>query len=429
MYYTKSLLKKIGDALREQREKLGWTLDQASKESGLSKTMCFRLERGDDTTKINNYETYCAGLGLIFNDLCNDLQGVDLLKQELSWIEADIDLSRGRGWSEAIKSLKGLNIPSKHPYMMVVEFLKGKTYFYAKKYNKAEKALRRAIDLADKHINEYAHLNIITSAYNVLSNVFYYAWHRYEQALEAANEAAALFVEGGERQIEYYMSLVNKSVYLEKLKRLTEAEKIVRFLWENLQKIYKSDTQAAVCELMARICKHNKQYQEAREAIQMGIDISRRNNLPHRASDLLLVWGSIHEEHGEEKQAEQSYLRALKFLPTIRVYNALGNLYLNNRVFEKALDAFSKSLEFDVSETRPHYVDALIGIGKVHILQGQKGMAVEPLEKAESLVDDMKEKKREIQSLLAECYKDVDPAKYLYYLEKAQNIQLEAILK
>lgn len=428
MHLKKSLLKKIGEALREQRCKLGWTLDQAAKESGLSKTMCFRLEHGDDSTKIENYEIYCASLGLIFEDLYNEIQGADLLKQELAWIEADIDLSRGRGCSDSIKALRELDIPSKHPYMMIVEYLKGKMFFYAKKYDRAEKALRRAIDIADKHIDQYAHLNIITSSYNVLSVLFYTAWHRYEQALELANEAVALFVEGGERQTEYFMALANKAVYLEKLNRIIEAEKIIEFLYENLPNIYKSDSQATVCQLMARFKKESKQYVEAREAIQMGIDISRRNNLPHRASDLSLVLGSIHEEIGEPAQAERAYLRALNYCATIRVHNALGKLYLKQGNVKKAEEAFLKSLEFDVSENLPHYVEALMKYGITLLIQDRKEEAIEALEKAESLNSGNPDREQKICSLLAKCYKGIDKAKYIYYLEKANNLKLEEIL-
>lgn len=426
--YMKTILKKVGAALREKREELGWSLDQAAKTSGLSKTMCFRLERGDDTTKIDHYETYAGALGLVFDELVNEIQGIDLLHQELVWVETDIDLARGRDLLKTLRKIKELNISSKHPYMQIVEYLKGKAYFYSRKYEKAEKALRRAINLADRHIEKYAHLNIITSAYNVLSNI-YYAYNQYETALELANESTALFVEGGEREIEYHMALLNKCVFLEKLNRLSEAERIAQYLWENLHRIHKSDTQAAICEHYARIqIQMNNSYKEAREAIRLGLDISRRNNLPHRASDLALVWGKIHEMQNEERQAEHAYCQALRFLPTIRVFNALGNMYLRYKNLDKAIESFKKSLDFELETNRPGYVEALIGLGKAYLLQNRKEEAIEVLKKAESLAHDMRDKSQETSSLLAKAYKEIDETQRIHYLEKVNEKQLEAIL-
>jgi tetratricopeptide (TPR) repeat protein len=426
MQSQKTLLKKMGDLLRERREQMGWSLAKAAEESGLSKTMCYRLEQGDILTNESNYRWYCEVLGLDFDELCQQIQGNDLLKQELAWIETDIDLARGKGLEQSIQQLKDLNVPSNHPYIQVIEYLKGKAYFYAKKYDKSEKALRRAINIADRHIEEYGYLNIMTSAYNVLSNVFYQAWHQYDRALELADEAVALFVQEGERQIEFYMSFVNKLVFLDKLKRLAEAEKHIQFLRENLHKIYKADTQAAICELIARIQTKNKQYIEAREAIQMGIDIARRNNLPHRASDLSIEWGNIHVETGKPEQAERAYFRALNYYATIRVYNALGKLYLKAKDLGKARDAFAKSLEYNQDETAPDYIDALIGMGKVLILQNQKSEAIIYLEKAESLTT-MKDKLKDIYWLLIECYGTNSP-KGSYYWDKLKRVQMEGIL-
>jgi tetratricopeptide (TPR) repeat protein len=419
----KSILKKVGKSLREAREEKGMTLDQAAKVSGLSKKMCWKLEQGVNSTKIENYEVYAGALGLVFDDLVNQIRGFDSVAEQLEWIETEIELFRDRDVSKTIERLDKLGLQGS--YLQTAEYLKGKAFFYSQKYEKAEKHLNRAIDLAYKDIEEHGHFNILTCAYNILANIYYHHYQEPKKALELTNEAISLFVESGERETEYYIAYLNRSVFLEKLNRLAASERFASFLWENLLKIRKADTQAAVCEHVGRIRIHNFDYKGAKEALRLGMDIARRNNLPARASDLALAAGDMYLIQNEEHLAEQCYHQALSFHSTIRVHNKLGGFHLKQKEFVQAADHFQEAL--GMKGSRSEHIDALIGLGKSCLLQGKRSEAIPILKKAEDLAEDMREKIHEISALLATAFEGIDAENRIHYLEKANQIHMEAL--
>jgi tetratricopeptide (TPR) repeat protein len=420
----KSILKKVGKSLREVREEKGMTLDQAAKISGLSKKMCWNLEQGVNSTKIENYEVYAGALGLVFDDLVNQIRGFDPVADQLEWIETEIELFRERDVSETIERLDKLGLQGS--YLQTAEYLKGKAFFYSRKYEKSERHLNRAIDLAYKDIEEHGHLNILTCAYNVLANIYYHHYHDPKKALDLANEAISLFVEGGERQTEYYIAHLNRSVFLEKLNRWAESERYASFLWANLSQIRKADTQAAVCEHVGRVRMNNFEIKEAKEAIRLGLDIARRNNLPARASDLALAAGDMYLIQSEEHLAERCYRQALVFAPTVRAHNRLGDFHLKQKEFAQAADHFQKALEME--GCRSEHIDALIGLGKACLLQGKRSEAIPHLKKAEDLAEDMREKIHEISALLATAFEGIDAENRIHYLEKANQIHMMEVL-
>jgi Tfp pilus assembly protein PilF len=102
---------------------------------------------------------------------------------------------------------------------------------------------------------------------------------------------------------------------------------------------------------------NNFEIKEAKEAISLGLDIARRNNLPRRASDLALAAGDMYQAQNESKLAERCYQQALSFHSTIRVHNKFGIFHLKQKDFAQAADHFHRCpavIERPVSDLSAH---------------------------------------------------------------------------
>jgi Tfp pilus assembly protein PilF len=171
---------------------------------------------------------------------------------------------------------------------------------------------------------------------------------------------------------------------------------------------------------------NNFEIKEAKEAISLGLDIARRNNLPRRASDLALAAGDMYQAQNESKLAERCYQQALSFHSTIRVHNKFGIFHLKQKDFAQAADHFQKAL--GMKGSRSEHIDALIGLGKSYLLQGKRSEAISHLKRAENLAEDMREKIHEISALLATAFEGIDAENRIHYLEKANQIHMMEVL-
>lgn len=401
---VKVLFKQIGSILKEKREDNGWSLADASRRSGLSKKMCWTIERGVNT-RIENYEIYAGALGVVFDDVLNKVRGIEPIRDELEWIETEIELGTIGDIQEKIKTLQ---IPKE--YVQIAKYLEGKYYFYMGKFRKSERLINQAIDESFKYIETHSHLNILTSSLNVLSNIYYHYYQEPKKAFEICSEAIDHFQENGERQTEYLLAYLNRSIYLEKLDRLCEAEKYSDFLWENRNKIPKADAQAVLCEHVARVKLYHSDYKAAREAIRRGFDIARRNQLHMRASDLSLVLGDWYLEQNESRMAEKSYHQALVFKQTERAHIRLARFYMSQKEWTKTIEHFEKAL--GLNPTDAERSEALIQLGKIHLINANKKKAIEYLKEAEKI-----EPTQEVLGLLAVAYSGIDLDQKKHYME------------
>ena len=63
-------------------------------------------------------------------------------------IEQDLD----SGYTGSIKRDQSIGVPTNHPYLAIVEYLKGKYYFKEEQWKKATKCFDQAIYLYDSYL-------------------------------------------------------------------------------------------------------------------------------------------------------------------------------------------------------------------------------------------------------------------------------------
>lgn len=98
---------------------------------------------------------------------------------------------------------------------------------------------------------------------------------------------------------------------------------------------------------------------------------------------------------------------------------------MKQKDFAQAADHFQKAL--GMKGSRSEHIDALIGLGKSYLLQGKRSEAISHLKRAENLAEDMREKIHEISALLATAFEGIDMESRMHYLEKVNQIHMEAL--
>lgn len=431
---TQSKYREVVQYLERQRKTRNLKVEELACE-GLSPSTIRRIFGLKSFLKEEKLRLLCRQFGYQLEEVAQILGYEDLnkLRQKLEEIESDIetkiDLEQSILELEEIKQ----NIDTDHLYAQVLCYLKAKAYFYAgpQYYDQSEKEALNAISVAEKH--ESNAMNIISCARNILSNI-YYKTKGLKSAYDEIVKAVDLFDLEGERMDVYFLSLMNKASYLEKLDRIREAEDILSYLIENISQITKAWRQANIYEQQARVKKENRQYKEALEYIRLGEKIAIDNSLYDRIFELRIVKANIFEQQGEFDNAISMYKRALKLqtkLPEkspllLTGYTYLGDLHRRKREFDEAKRYLAMALNIKYESHR--YVHALEAYARLCIDQDQLGQAVNPLKEALKLsaAQGLKKKEQEICLLLAQCYEFTDQTQFLKYQHLYYRLGLEA---
>lgn len=435
--------KEIGALLKEQRKKLGKRQTDLE-DNILSKSVISRIEKGDPTVPRDKVKHYAAKLDLDLDDFeytATDAEGWEEVYQKLQLIEYLVEFCNvaqdQRTQTEitlmhdALKALDEINLPPNHPYQQIRHYIRGKAFYYQKKYDRAKKELTEAIDWADKYLNTFGYLNIKPCAYNILMNIVY--WQEgQKKAIDYIKKSVEAFDPNGERKQEYFMAMTNHAALLDNLGLYGESERILAKILPESGQIRWPVTGATLFELLAKQKRRSRQYDQALQYALEGLQIAAKAKLYDRAALSLLEIGGIHEDQGKHDDAEEAYRHSLSFASQVvnkslpaKAYNRLGELYVKREQFEKAEKVFEHATEIETDDrTR---CDTLIGKGKVLLKKRKYREAVEPLQEALKLARLWKEKQKEADALcyLAQCLKVIDRQAYFAHLELLHEVTME----
>jgi tetratricopeptide (TPR) repeat protein len=335
--------------------------------------------------------------------------------------------------SSLLKELDVIPLPENHPYYQVVHYVRAKALFYIKKYERSKKELKKAISLAQKYSAHFSHLNIEGCAYNILSNLTYWSEKDVPSALDYIDHAIESFRLDGERLGTYYMSLANKASFLENAGLFVDSGKIAEQLLPDRQKIERPLTKAAFCELIAKHRKRNKQYEQALDFANEGLQVASDSGQFDRAFLLLVTIGTIYKAMRKPVQAENTFRKALLFSPKVKnkalpieAYNELGYLFMEQGQLEQAAKAFDNAMAVEADDDR-RKCKTMLGVGDLLLKQGKHLGASKPYHQALELAIKTRMKKREFDATLGlvRSYKHTDKEKYYIYLERLEQVATE----
>lgn len=346
-------------------------------------------------------------------------------------VENTIDLV---GADQGLEELRELSVPYKHPFQVILAYLKGKCYFKKKNWKKAYNYFFNAIHFIDKHYPGMRTSNIKSACYHVLG-MLEYRQNRLHQALIYSDEALRYFVKDGDRQYLKDLILTSKVIYLEKLNRVGDAQTILDEIASrsrtNAQLVYGSESKEAslnMYEMEAKLLAKAKRYPQAVKFALKGIELARIDGMYERSLELWTTLGSIFVEIGKIRLAQCCFRTALNLKKKIKreyllayVYSQLGMLYYKQEDIKNAEKEFSFSLEYS-RKTNDIYLEivALTGLGKCLIKHGQRDRALSTLKEALKLADQhtFPDKKNELLMLLANYLKSIgDPSFKNYALD------------
>jgi tetratricopeptide (TPR) repeat protein len=233
-----------------------------------------------------------------------------------------------------------------------------------KRYEEAEQAYRRAIELAPRSVHPWNNLG------NLLQNHL----KRYEEAEQAYRHA----IELDPRNALAWIGLGN--LLQDHLKRYEEAEQAYRraielaprsaYPWNNLGNLLRDNLKryeeaeiafrraielephdpVAWSYLGVLLAYQLKRYEEAEQAYRHAIELDPRN------APAWIGLGNLLQDHLKRyEEAEQAYRRAIELAPrSAYPWNNLGNLLRDNlKRYEEAEQAFRRAIELDSQSVYP----------------------------------------------------------------------------
>lgn len=353
MVLEQALIVKIGRLFREKREKLGYTQKDLADEFVSVATISYfetgRRKIGEKKMiylfqKVNlNYHEVLKSIK------CSDKdsKGVAAFRLQLQVIEQDLDSGCK---SEALTSLKELQLPSNHPYSAVVEYLKGKYYFKEEQWKKAQKCFDQAIYFYDSCPEELERTNIKAASLYTLG-VISYRQSDFKQAYDYAKKGLEEVKEFCERRSCKYALMVSQVIYLEKMDRDSEAIQILETMWSCLDQIHNSDIILNMYEMQATFHIKQKMYEEAINCIEKAIEIARQEKNYNRSFELWTALARVYKYIREFNLAKICFQTASKIEPKIEDkflsaynYRELGLLYLQEGEYELAQTTLEKAV-------------------------------------------------------------------------------------
>ncbi|MBA4601736.1 helix-turn-helix domain-containing protein [Thermoactinomyces mirandus] len=342
-------------------------------------------------------------------------------------VENTIDLV---GADKGLEELRELSVPYKHPFQVILAYLKAKGYFKKKNWKKAYNYFFNGIHLIDKHYPGMRTSNIKSACYHDLSTIEY-RQNRLHQALIYADEALKHFVKDGDRQYLKDLILISKVIYLEKLNRVGDAQTILDEIASSgtsAQLVYGSESKEAslnMYEMEAKLLAKAKRYPQAVKFALKGIELARIDRMYERSLELWTTLGSIFIETGKIHLAQCCFRTALNLKKKIKreyllayVYSQLGMLYYIQEDIKNAEKEFSFSLEYS-RKTNDIYLEivALTGLGKCLMKNGQRDQALSTLNEALKLADrhTFLDKKNELLMILANYLKNIGDPNFKNY--------------
>jgi tetratricopeptide (TPR) repeat protein len=414
--------KRFGNWIKKERKKKGFKRQEDLVDDVLSQSVISYIESGKGQVSKSKVLYLLERLGFNAKKLeeftlpsipeedADYLEEIDL---KLVATENIIDLV---GPDEGNEALNDLSFPKEGKYQATVSYLKGKIYFLQQNWNKAYYHFYQAIDT----INEAPILkktNLEATCYHELSRIEYSQNH-FQQAVALSEKALSCLLPDGERLYIHDLILVSQVIFLEKVNRIGEAQKLLDLMNQNrlVSTPYLSRTKEAslnAYEMNAKFLQKGKQYPQAIELALHGIELARIDKMYERSFELWTTLGSIYSEMDKPHLAECCFKTALKLKVQIKrtylfayVYTQLGKLYDRQEERERAEREFKQAIKYSrKTNDGDREVDALLGLGQCYLHQQKYDQALERLKEALELAKQLglDEKKKHLLLLVGQC--------------------------
>jgi|GEM_PF-3202753 len=390
-----ALMVKLGRIFRERREDLGYTQKDLADDTVSVATISY-FETGKRKIGKKKMIYLLKKVNLDYHDVVASLQQTkENIKQgteirlRLQVIEQDLDSGHAQ---EAFKEIKSLQLPSNHPYLAIVEYLKGKYYFKEEQWKKAQKSFEQAIYLYDSFPEELEKTNIKAASLYTLG-VIAYRQSDFEKAFAYAEKGLEEVNELCERKSCKYALMVSQVIYLEKMDRDSEAMEILDQMWSCLDKIQNSDIILNMYEMQATFYMKQKMYEKAIQCIERAIEIARQEKNYNRSFELWTALARVYKYLGKFNLAKICFQTASRLEPKIEDkflsaynYKELGKLYLQEGEYELAQNALKKAVNRSKKvKDALQLCESLIAYGDCFLKRNKSKQAIQQYEEAYKL--------------------------------------------
>jgi tetratricopeptide (TPR) repeat protein len=410
----------------------------------LSQAVISNIESGKTQVSEEKLRHLLGKLGLKPDDLnrfhhpeseIDEEAELEELNLKLIAIENIIDLVSP---DEGLEELRGTGISHDHPLMATVHYLKGKIYVYKGNWKKAHKHFFDCIHLITHQFPEITANNLTAACYHELSFIEY-SQNNLPQALKYSQEALKSFIPEGERKYFRELILITKTIYLQKLNRLEEAQTALDDYTQTKKEIFSGDdplyqpgdSKEALLnmyEVQSSILRRSKMHSQAIKFALRGIELARLDRMYDRSFELWTTLGSIYSDQDKLKLAEICFTTALRLRKKIKreyllayVFTQLGMLYDKGKNLTRAEKSYMEAVRYSQKINDAfRETEALTALGECHLKQGETDKALLHLNRALDLAkkhDFINQKNRLLLILGTHLNKIGDPGFQRYALD------------
>lgn len=422
----------IGTLLLQSREKSHLTQKQLARKAGVSSSTVSNVEKAKGKrASEQTIKRLFGAIGISWEDIPRLLQKetkkkdqiLQMVQLKLTSIENHIDYGY---LQESKKELKKIETELKDdPLSAIVHYLKGKYFFRRGKeqWSKAYACFQDAIATC----NRFPALlcsNVVAASHYELSRI-YSRSNNYQEALVRVDNGLKAFDPEGERKSTKYVLLVSKVIYLEKLKRNSEAKSVL----ENMRKYdgeMDTETKLNMYQSEVNLLFREKMYDQAIQKAKQAIDIARREKSYDRSFEMWTTLGSIYKDLGNLELAKVCFETAALSEDKIKeinmaAYNAteLGKLHCQFTNYSIAESHLKNAVELSKKANDAFYeLEALIALSELWMQQGKRNEGIQVLNQAYQLAhkNGLHEQEKNTALKLVEFYKMIDKGKYQDFL-------------
>ncbi|MCH5584238.1 helix-turn-helix transcriptional regulator [Shimazuella sp. AN120528] len=323
-------------------------------------------------------------------------------------------------------------------------YIEGVHHYYEKQWDHAHACFQKTIG----HVNSLPELensNLYAASLNQISRVFHFQG-KYTEALECVEKGLKVFVRDGERRVNLYHLLLNRSIYLNRLEKVELAYEAIKELYDEIEFLKENnrfleiplDIVIHMYVMFGIILRKLNQPQKALSYADEGAMIALNNKNFDQLLDLRVVCGNVYFILGNLTEAQKYYIKALelegKITPSkkyllIPAYQSLGLTYLELKMWSQAQEMLEKAVDISDREGRKIWtIDLFISLGRCSAGQKLYKDAVNYYQQAEKLAlqHDKGSSLHEIIALLCSCYERINDIESLHsYKEKLYDVSME----
>ncbi|SDZ01253.1 tetratricopeptide repeat protein [Thermoactinomyces sp. DSM 45892] len=427
--------KEIGQLIRKLRNEQGLRLRDLGDGEASSSTIS-KVERGVGKFKLDRVVYLLEKLGVplanISDILDQERKNTSLIEIQLRSVET---LLRFGQYKKALYHLERKSINEAHYLAPTYYYLKGKCLIGFGNLDQAEKTFLHTIKLLEDESKEdnieaacYAELSFCKDCQNDI-----------QEALCLTDKGISSFVPDGDRQHIIYALYLNKSLYCYKMNK-SEGILALDYLESSLDQIQDPNVQLVYYWLKASHTRKSGKLTEALQYAEKGLRLAGMAKSYNMMLEFWLCIGDCFFSMGNFEEAEHHFELALEFdekqinrpEAVSFIYLKLGKLYLEQKLWDKALPFVSKACKTATDNNDAHsLVHALLLSGDIALNLDNHSSAVQYYQQAQVLSHQHSFKIQEYKawSRLADSWHPVNQVEYQLCATQAFELQKSANLK